>query len=77
MARERRMGPSIAMTDANAAMAPLHNRMPMFLFPTEWDKRLNRSFDELLALQARKFPDEPIEMERTSELWVKKRKASA
>jgi len=66
-----------AMTDANAAMTRLHNRMPVFLFPTEWDTWLRGSFDDLLAFQARKFPDELIEMERTPELWVKKKKASA
>ena len=65
------------MTDANAAMAPLHNRMPVFLFENEWDTWLKGSFENLLAFQARKFPDELIEMDRTPELWVKKRKASA
>jgi putative SOS response-associated peptidase YedK len=53
-------------------MAPLHNRMPVFLFPTEWDSWLNGSFDDLLAFQARKFPDDLIEMEGTPELWAKK-----
>ena len=64
-----------AMTDANTAMSSLHNRMPVFLFPSEWDTWLRGSFDDLLALQQRKFPDHLIEMERTPELWVK-RKAS-
>jgi putative SOS response-associated peptidase YedK len=62
-----------AMTDANTAMSSLHNRMPVFLLPTEWDIWLRGSFDDLLALQARKFPDEPIEIERTSQLWVQKK----
>lgn len=66
------------MTGANAAMASLHDRMPVFLFESEWDAWLNGSFDDLLALQARKLSDELIEMERTPELWVaKKKKASA
>jgi hypothetical protein len=47
--------------------------MPVFLFPTEWDIWLNGSLDDLLAFQARKFPDELIEMERTTELWVSKK----
>lgn len=66
-----------AMTDANDAISPLHDRMPVFLFPTEWDAWLRGSFDDLLAFQQRKFPDDLIEMERTPELWVKKRSATA
>jgi putative SOS response-associated peptidase YedK len=61
------------MTDANGAIKPLHDRMPVFLFPTEWDAWLRGSFDDLLALQARKFPDEPIEINRTIQLWVPKK----
>ena len=65
-----------AMTDANTAMASLHERMPVFLFENEWDPWLRGSFDDLVAFQEREFPNELIEMERTSELWAK-RKASA
>jgi hypothetical protein len=35
------------------------------------------SFDDLLAFQARKLPDELIEMERTPELWVKRKTKAA
>ncbi len=45
--------------------------------PPNGTRGLRGSFDDLLAFQARKFPDELIEMERTPELWVKKKKASA
>jgi putative SOS response-associated peptidase YedK len=62
-----------AMTDANAAMTPLHNCMPVFILENEWDGWLKESFDDLLALQEREFPNELIEMERTPEPWVKKK----
>jgi len=65
------------MIDANAAMEPLHYRMPVFLFPTEWDAWLKGSFEDLLAFPQRKFPDEPIEKERTPALRVKKKTATA
>jgi len=42
-------------------------------FENEWDKWMTGSFDDLLAFQARTFPDELIEMGRTLELWVKER----
>jgi hypothetical protein len=51
--------------------------VPVFLFENEWDAWLRGSLNELLAFKARKFPDDLIEMERTPELWVKKKKASA
>jgi putative SOS response-associated peptidase YedK len=66
------------MTDAIGAMAPLHNRIPVFLLPREWEAWPCGSFDGQLAFRQRKFPDGLIEMERTPELWVaKKKKASA
>ena len=65
-----------AMTDCNEAIRPIHDRMPVILYPDEWDQWLNGSFDDLLAFQERCFPDHLIEMNRTDELWVK-RKPSA
>lgn len=62
-----------SMTDCNDAIRPVHDRMPVLLQPHEYDTWLNGSFDDLLAFQLRCFPDELIEMERTSELWVRKR----
>lgn len=60
------MGPvySGRWPDANAGIAPLHNRMPVFLFENEWDTWLHGSFDDLIAFQKRKFPDEAVEMDR-------------
>ena len=36
---------------------------------------LHGSFEDLLQFQSRCFPDELIEMERTSELWVRRKTA--
>jgi putative SOS response-associated peptidase YedK len=66
------------MTDCNEAMRPLHDRMPVLLHPDDYDQWLRGSFEDLLAFQERCFPDDLIEMDRTSELWVpKKAKAAA
>lgn len=64
-----------AMTAANDAIAPVHNRMPVLLHKDEYDKWLNGSFDDLLAFQQRVFPSDGIEIDRTSELWVRRRAA--
>ncbi len=62
-----------AMTDCNAAIRPVHDRMPILLHPDEYDTWLNRSFDDLIAFQERCFPDDLIEMERTNDLWVRRK----
>lgn len=61
-----------AMTDANTAMIPIHDRMPVLLHPDEYERWLHGSFDDLVSLQQRAFPDELVEITRTSELWVKR-----
>ena len=66
-----------AMTDCNEAMRPLHDRMPVILHQSEYDQWLHGSLDDLIAFQKRCFPDELIQMDRTSELWVKKKLKSA
>jgi putative SOS response-associated peptidase YedK len=65
------------MTDCNEAVRPIHDRMPVLLLPHEVDLWLRGSFDEAVALQARCFPDELIEVERTAEPWAKPRTAVA
>lgn len=65
------------MTDCNDAIRPVHNRMPVLLMPDEYDGWLNGSFDDALAFQERCFPDDPIEMTRTDELWVKRKPAAS
>lgn len=64
------------MTECNEAIRPVHDRMPVLLHADEYDRWLRGSFDDLVALQDRCFPDDLIEMTRTDELWVK-RKAPA
>jgi len=66
-----------AMTNANAAVAPVHDRMPVLLHREEYDQWLHGSFEDALAFQKRTFPVDGIEIERTQELWVRKNTASA
>ena len=61
------------MTGCNEAIRPVHDRMPVLLMPDEYDRWLNGSFEEAVAFQARCFPDELIEMERTADPWNKPR----
>jgi putative SOS response-associated peptidase YedK len=65
------------MTDCNEAIRPVHDRMPVLLMPDEYDRWLNGTFDDAVAFQNRCFPDDLIEMTRTSDLWVKKRTPAA
>ncbi|MGF7150096.1 putative SOS response-associated peptidase YedK [Sphingomonas zeicaulis] len=58
-----------AMTDCNDAIRPIHDRMPVLLLPDEYDRWLNGSLEDLVALQQRCFPDELIAITRTSERW--------
>jgi putative SOS response-associated peptidase YedK len=62
--------------DCNDAMRPLHDRMPVLLLPDEFDQWLRGSFDDLVALQKRRFPSELIEISPTQELWVPKKPAA-
>ena len=65
------------MSDCNEAIKPVHDRMPTLLLPHEWDQWLHGSFEECCAFQDRCFPADLIEMERTAELWVKKKAAAS
>lgn len=56
------------MTDANEAVAQVHDRMPVLLHRDEYDRWLNGSFDDLLAFQRRVFLSEGIDVDRTPEL---------
>lgn len=62
------------MTDCNEAIRPVHDRMPVLLMPDEWDRWMHGSFEDVLAFQNRCFPDDLIEMRRTSEPWLKRSK---
>lgn len=63
------------MTECNEAIRPVHDRMPVLLMPDEYERWLHGSPDDVLAFQARCFPDDLIEMTRTDELWVKRKPA--
>jgi putative SOS response-associated peptidase YedK len=65
------------MTDCNEAIRPVHDRMPVLLHPHEYDQWLHGGFDEILDFQERCFPDELIEIDRTSELWVKRKTSTS
>jgi putative SOS response-associated peptidase YedK len=60
------------MTDCNEAIRPVHDRMPVLLQPEEYEQWLHGSIDDIVAFQARCYPDELIEMKRTSEPWSKR-----
>jgi putative SOS response-associated peptidase YedK len=60
------------MTDCNEAIRPVHDRMPVLLHPDEYDTWLHGSIDNVIAFQARCFPDDLIEMERTPEPWLRR-----
>ncbi|MCW6530687.1 SOS response-associated peptidase family protein [Sphingomonas sp. MMSM20] len=66
-----------AMTEANGTIAPVHNRMPVLLRPDDYDLWLHGDFDDLIAFQARRFPDELIELTRTADPWSRPRVATA
>lgn len=63
------------MTDANEAVSPVHNRMPVLLHRDEYQQWLHGSFEDTLAFQKRVFPADLIVMDRTTDLWVKKKTA--
>ncbi len=46
------------MTDANEAVAPVHDRMPVLLHRDEYRQWLHGSFEDALAFQNRVFPAE-------------------
>lgn len=63
------------MTGSNAAVRPVHDRMPVLLLPEGYNRWLRRSLEDIIPLQERAFPDELIDIRRTSELWMKKASA--
>lgn len=61
------------MTEANEAILPIHDRMPVLLRSDEQERWMHGDFDDLLALQARQFPPHLVQMQRTDELWVRRK----
>ena len=60
------------MTDCNEAIRPVHNRMPVLLMLDEYDRWLQGDLEEATSFQQRCFPDDLIDITRTSELWTKR-----
>lgn len=60
---------SMIMTDANAAVSPLHDRMPVILAQAEWEAWQRSSTDEAMRL-CKPFRGE-LSVERTDELWTR------
>lgn len=60
---------SMVMTDANDAVRPVHDRMPVLLRANEHDAWLDGSYDDAIAFQDRQFPSELIDVERTDKPW--------
>ena len=61
------------MTDCNEAIRPVHDRMPVLLHEEDHDRWLHGSLDDVIAFQTRCYPDDLIEIERTAELWLRRR----
>lgn len=64
------------MTDCNEAIRPVHDRMPVLLMPSEYDRWLHGDLVDVAAFQDRCFPDELIEIERTTDPWLRKKPAT-
>lgn len=64
------------MTNANSAVAPVHNRMPVLILPDEYETWLHGSFDDAFAFQERVFPPELIDVTRTTDLWSRTSRAA-
>lgn len=61
------------MTDCNEVVRPIHDRMPVLLHQDEYDRWLHGSLEDVAALQERCFPDDHTLLERTADLWFRKR----
>lgn len=56
------------MTEANGAVAPVHERMPVILASDDHERWLHGSFEEILALQ-RPLPADAMIVDPTPEPW--------
>jgi putative SOS response-associated peptidase YedK len=57
------------MTNCNAAIRPIHKRMPVLLHEADYDTWLHGSLADAQALKERCYPDELIEIHSTDEPW--------
>jgi putative SOS response-associated peptidase YedK len=62
-----------AMSDGNDFVGPVHDRMPVLLHRDEYDRWLHGNLEDTVAFQRRKFPDDLLVMDRTTEPWVKRK----
>lgn len=58
---------------ASELVRPFNDRMPVILHRDDYERWMTGTLDDLLAFQQRVYPPELMEMERTSDLWVKKK----
>jgi putative SOS response-associated peptidase YedK len=61
------------MTDCNEAIRPYHDRMPVLLHPEDHDRWLHGTLDDVVAFRDRCFPDELIAVDRTADLWFRRK----
>lgn len=61
--------------EANDAVMPVQDRMPVLLMPEDYDRWLHGSINDVIAFQFRRFPNDLIEIERTAEPWTQSRRA--
>jgi putative SOS response-associated peptidase YedK len=64
------------MTDCNETIRPVHDRMPVLLHEEDYDLWLRGSLHDVLAFQGRCYPDDLIQMNRTTDPWLKRKSAS-
>jgi putative SOS response-associated peptidase YedK len=57
-------------TDSNEAVWALNPRMPVLLYPDEWDRWLTGPIQDVIEFQFRKYPAERLESFPTTERWV-------
>ena len=65
------------MTDCNEVVRAVHNRMPVLLHEEDYDVWLRGSLEDALGFQGRCFPDELTVMDRTGELWFRRKSVDA
>jgi putative SOS response-associated peptidase YedK len=63
------------MTNCNDFVRQVHDRMPVLLHEHEYDSWLHGSIDDVRSFRDRCFPPELMVMDRTSELWAKRKPA--
>jgi putative SOS response-associated peptidase YedK len=65
------------MTNCNAIVRPVHNRMPVLLHEEDHDRWLHGSLEDVIAFKDRCFPDVLTTIERTADPWFKRKSAEA